>query len=231
MLISALVAEDHDLTRKGIRSLLEDRLEARVPATTGDGLEVVPLLEEHEPDLLILDLGLPHLNGLNILRKIQESGISVQVVILSMHQEDAYVSEAFDLGVSSYVLKGAPADDVVTAVRAAAAGDRYLGSGLSEEILAARSSADAESGDRYDRLTDREREVLQLTAEGYTSKEIGERLYISHRTVDKHREHVQSKLGLSGTVEMTAYAYRRGIIPDPPPLGETEDGPTNDGSA
>jgi DNA-binding NarL/FixJ family response regulator len=143
MLISALVAEDHDLTRRGIRSLLEDRLEVRVPATTGDGLEVLPLLNEHEPDVLILDLG----------------------------------------------------------------------SGLSEEILESSRSADGDAGDRYDRLTDREREVLQLTAEGYTSKEIGERLYISHRTVDKHRENIQSNLGLSGTVEMTAYAHRRGIIP------------------
>ena len=221
MLISALVAEDHDLTRRGIRSLLEDRLEARVPATTGDGLEVMPLLNEHEPDVLILDLGLPHLNGLNVLRKVQDSGLSVQIVILSMHEEDAYVSEAFELGVSSYVLKGAPTDDVIAAVRAAVAGERYLGSGLSEEILESSRSADGDAGDRYDRLTDREREVLQLTAEGYTSKEIGERLYISHRTVDKHRENIQSNLGLSGTVEMTAYAHRRGIIPSPPTL---EDG-------
>jgi DNA-binding NarL/FixJ family response regulator len=231
MLISALVAEDHDLTRRGIRSLLEDQLDARVVATTGDGLEVVPLLEEHEPDLLVLDLGLPHLNGLNILRKIQDSGLSVQVVILSMHQEDAYVSEAFDLGVSSYVLKGAPTDDVIAAVRAAVAGERYLGSGLSEEILAASRSAESGTGDRYDRLTDREREVLQLTAEGYTSKEIGERLYISHRTVDKHREHIQAKLGVSGTVEMTAYAHRRGLLPAPPPLDENAESQPDDESA
>ena len=147
MLISALVAEDHDLTRKGIRSLLEDRLGARVAA-----------------------------------------------------------------------------------VRAAFAGNRYLGSGLSEEILASRGAGEEGSGDRYDRLTDREREVLQLTAEGYTSKEIGERLYISHRTVDKHRENIQSKLGLSGTVEMTAYAYRRGIIPDPPPFADGEESQADESS-
>ena len=187
----------------------------------------MPLLEEHEPDVFILDLGLPRLNGLNVLRKIQDRGVSVQIMILSMHEEDAYVSEAFDLGVSSYVLKGAPTDDVIAAVRAAVAGERYLGSGLSEDILDANGAVEDDTGDRYDRLTDREREVLQLTAEGYTSREIGERLYISHRTVDKHREHIQSKLGLSGTVEMTAYAHRRGIIPAPPTL-EDDDRARND---
>jgi DNA-binding NarL/FixJ family response regulator len=220
MLASALIAEDHDLTRQGIRSLLENQLEARVAATTGDGLEVVPLLEEHKPDLLVLDLGLPHLTGLDILREMQERSLSPQVVVLSMHAEDAYVSDAFDLGVSAYVLKGDSTEEVIAAIRAAVAGDRYLSSRLSEEILASTRSAEGEGGDRYDRLTEREREVLHLTAEGYTSKEIGERLYISHRTVDKHREHVQAKLGLDNTVEMAAYVYRRGLIPDSPDLGD-----------
>jgi DNA-binding NarL/FixJ family response regulator len=229
MLASVLVAEDHDLTRQGIRSLLENRLDARVVATTGDGLEVVPLLEEHEPDLLVLDLGLPHLSGLEVLRTIQEKRISVQTVVLSMHGEDAYVSDAFDLGVSAYVLKGDSADEVVDAIRAAVAGDRYLSSGLSEEILDSSRSVEGGTGDRYERLTRREREVLQLTAEGYTSREIGEQLHISHRTVDKHRENVQAKLGLSGTVEMAAYAHRRGIIPDPPDLNDHSDDDGNDG--
>jgi DNA-binding NarL/FixJ family response regulator len=227
MLISAVVAEDHDLTRRGIESLLEDQLNARVPATTGDGLEVVPLLEEHTPDLLVLDLGLPGLNGLDVLRKIRDRGLSVQVVVLSMHGEDAYVSDAFDLGVSGYVLKGAPMEEVIAAVRAAAAGGRYLSSELSEEILKAAPGEGA--GDRYEQLTDREREVLQLTAEGYTSKEIGERLHISHRTVDKHRENIQGKLGLSSTVEMTAYAHQRGIIPPRPRL--EDDGAAAEGEA
>jgi DNA-binding NarL/FixJ family response regulator len=223
MLISALIADDHDLTRQGIRSLLEDRLDARVAATTGDGLEVVPLLEEHEPDLLVLDLGLPHLNGLEILRKIRDKHFSVQVVVLSMHAEDAYVSDAFDLGVSGYVLKGDSTDEVVSAIRAAVAGDRYLSSELSEEILDSPHSAEGGAGDRYDRLTGREREVLQLTAEGYTNKEIGERLHISHRTVDKHREHIKNKLGLSSTVQMAAYAHQRGLIPPQPDLDDHED--------
>ena len=220
MLISVLIAEDHDLTRKGIRSLLEDQLDARVVATTGDGLEVFSLVQEHEPDLLVLDLGLPHLNGLNVLRKIQESSQSVLVVVLSMYGEDAYVSKAFELGATGYVLKGAPLEELEEAIRAGLAGDRYLSSGLSNELLDSARSAEESPDDRLDLLTDREREVLQLTAEGYTSKEIGERLYISHRTVEKHRENVQEKLDLNNTVEMAAYAHQRGIIPTTPGLEE-----------
>jgi DNA-binding NarL/FixJ family response regulator len=231
MLVSALIAEDHDLTREGIRSLLENRLEARVAATTGDGLEVVSLLEEHNPDLLVLDLGLPHLSGLEILRTIRDRSLSVQVVVLSMHAEDAYVSDAFDLGVSAYVLKGDSTEELTAAIRAAVAGDRYLSSGLSAEVLASTRSAEGESGDRYERLTEREREVLQLTAEGYTSKEIGERLYISHRTVDKHRENIRAKLGLDSTVQMAAYAHRRGLIPTPPDLDAREGEADGDNSS
>ena len=225
MLISVVIAEDHDLTRKGIRSLLEDRLDARVAATTGDGLEVFSLVDEHNPDLLALDLGLPHLNGLDVLRKIREREVPVKVVILSMHREDAYVSEAFELGVSGYVLKGAPVEEVIEAVRAAVAGERYLSSDLSVEILDSSRSADGGTGDRYDRLTAREREVLQLTAEGYTSKEVGEELCISHRTVDKHREHVKAKLELNNTAEMAAYAHRRGLLSSQPDTEMDRDRP------
>lgn len=214
MLITALIAEDHDLTRQGIQSLLEDRLEARVVATTGDGLEIFPLVEEHDPDLLILDLGLPHLNGLDVLRKIEKSGSNVQIVVLSMHGEDAYVSNAFELGASGYVLKGAPLQELIEAIRTVVAGGKYLSNALSEELIESSHSANTDIKDRFQRLTDREREVLQLTAEGHTSREIGENLHISPRTVDKHRENIQAKLELRNVVEMAAYAHQRGLIPE-----------------
>lgn len=213
MLGTALIAEDHDLTRKGIQSLLEDRLDARVPATTGNGLDVFPLLKKHEPDLLILDLGLPHLNGLDILRKIQKNGFSVHVVVLSMHADDSHVTKAFGLGASGYVLKGAPFKELLEAIQSVLKGDRYLSSGLAKELIAPVRTADDEIKDRYERLTDREREVLQLTAEGQTSEEIGEHLYISPRTAEKHRENIREKLELRNTTEMAAYAHQRGLIP------------------
>ena len=227
MLISALVAEDHDVTRQGLRSFLTEQLEARVVATTGDGLEVVSLVKEHEPDLLVLDLGLPHLNGLDVLRRIESLHLSTKTVVLSMHGEDAYVSEAIQLGASGYVLKGSPLSELTDAIEHAMKGKTYLSQDLSEDLLTLGSSVDAESHDRFQNLTEREREVLQLTAEGYTSREIGEKLHISHRTVDKHRENVQAKLELRNIVEMAAYAYQQGLIPSPPPLvnGQKESSP------
>jgi DNA-binding NarL/FixJ family response regulator len=213
MLISAVVAEDHGVTRQGLRSLLSQKLDARVAATTGDGLEVIELVEEHEPDLLVLDLGLPHLNGLDILRRIRELSVPTRVVVLSMYSEDSYVSEALELGAQGYVLKGSPFDELVTAIRTAMTGKTYLSDDLPDALLdeATTKSPDA-TKDRYDTLTEREREILQLTAEGLTSREIGKKLFISHRTVDKHRENIQKKLELRNTVEMATYAHRRGLI-------------------
>jgi len=222
MLISALIAEDHDVTRQGLRGLLTNQLEARVDATTGDGLDVVPLVEEHEPDLLVLDLGLPHLNGLDILRRIETLSVPLKVVVLSMHGEDAYVSEAFRLGASGYVLKGSPLSELTEAIRTVMKGQTYLSSDLSDELLEPDFSSGQETQDRYQTLTEREREVLHLTAEGYTSREIGEKLYISHRTVEKHRENIQAKLELRNSVEMATYAHRRGLFPGPSSLAEDE---------
>jgi DNA-binding NarL/FixJ family response regulator len=214
MLLSALIVEDHDVTRQGLRSLLEEQLDARVVATTGDGLEAVPLLREHEPNLLVLDLGLPSLNGLDILARIEKLDLTTRVVVLSMHGEDSYVSEAFDHGASAYVLKGSPLSELMEAIQTVMRGEKYLSSELSEDLINPVKRAQNQPHDRYETLTNREREVLQLTARGYTSREIGEQLSISHRTVEKHRENIQAKLELRNAVEMTAFAHQRGLILD-----------------
>jgi DNA-binding NarL/FixJ family response regulator len=211
MLISALIVEDHDVTRQGLQHLLENQLEARVVDTTGDGLEAISLLKEHEPDLLVLDLGLPGLNGLDILRRIRSLDLPTKVVVLSMHGEDSYVTEAFQLGAQGYVLKGSPLSELTEAIQTTFKGQKYVSSDLSEDLIAT-DPAESTVDDRYQTLTDREREVLQLTAEGNTSREIGERLGISHRTVEKHRENIQAKLELRNTVEMAAYAHQRGLL-------------------
>jgi DNA-binding NarL/FixJ family response regulator len=211
MLISALIVEDHDVTRQGLQHLLEEQLEARVVDTTGDGLEAISLLEEHEPDLLVLDLGLPGLNGLDILRRIRSLKLATKVVVLSMHGEDSYVTEAFQLGARGYVLKGSPLSELTEAIQAIVRGEKYVSSDLSEDLITS-DPTESTVEDRYHTLTDREREVLQLTAEGNTSREIGERLGISHRTVEKHRENIQAKLELRNTVEMAAYAHQRGLL-------------------
>jgi len=213
MLVSALIVEDHDVTRQGLEQLVENQLKARLVGSTGDGLEAIPLLREHEPDLLILDLGLPSLNGLDILRKVQGLDIDTTVVVLSMHGDDSYVTEAFQLGAAAYVLKGSPLDELTEAIEHVMRGEKYVSSDLSENLITAEHTAD-KVRDRYQSLTDREREVLQLTAEGYTSREVGERLNISHRTVEKHRENIQEKLELRNSVEMAAYVHRRGLMQD-----------------
>jgi DNA-binding NarL/FixJ family response regulator len=214
MMLSALIVEDHDVTRQGLKSLLEEQLEARVVATTGDGMEAIPLLKEHAPDLLVLDLGLPNLNGLNILSRIERLDLATKVVVLSMHGEGSYVSEAFAHGASGYVLKGSPLEELMDAIHAVMRGEKYLSSELSEDLIDPVKRAQNKSHDRYDALTTREREILQLTAQGFTSREIGEKLAISHRTVEKHRENIQSKLDLRNAVEMTAYAHQHGLVLD-----------------
>lgn len=214
MLIRVVIAEDHVITRQGLRTLLESRVDARVAADTGDGLKVVPLVQEHAPDLLILDLGLPGLNGLDALRHLSREMPHTQVIILSMHEEDSYVIESIRLGARGYVLKGAAANELLDAVRSVVRGERYLSNALSPTLIddALDLAANA-TADRYDTLTEREREVLHLTAQGYTSREVGDRLYISHRTVEKHRQNLMAKLNLSNLAEIVQFSLRRGLLP------------------
>lgn len=215
MLISIVIAEDHGITRKGLQTTLEERLEARIAATTGDGREVLPLVQEHSPDLLVLDLGLPGLGGIEILKRINQLERPVPVVVLSMHDDDTYVVEALNHGASAYVLKGAPIGELFEAIRVAVKGDRYLSEGLPTSALFP-SDPEKQPSDRYSTLTEREREVLQLVAEGYTSNEIGGRLDISSRTVDKHRENLKSKLELHNTAQLTRFYLQRAPSPDDP---------------
>lgn len=214
---TVVVAEDHEITREGLAKVLETRLDLEVVGTTGDGLEAFSLVKTYDPDLLILDLSLPHLNGLDLLHKIRKRKLEVNVVVLSMHGASQYVQEAFNLGVSAYVLKGSPLQELLEAVDKALQDSSYVSRGvvekLSEEAASGASAADEDVP--FQTLTDRQREVLQLTAEGLTSKEIGEKLHISHRTVEKHREKIKEKLEVKTAVEMATVALRRGLISDP----------------
>lgn len=216
MMISVAIAEDHDIMRQGIGALLAHECGARIVGDTGDGLAVLPLVREHAPDVLILDLSMPGLNGLDVLRKIREHEPATRTIVLSMHSEDAYVVEALALGASGYVLKGSDADELLDAIRDVVNGKQYLSSALPAHLRDAATDA-ARVGSRYDALTDREREVLHLTAEGLTSREIGERLFISHRTVEKHRQNMMAKLELRNTAEVVQFALQRGLLPSVAP--------------
>ena len=189
----------------------EDDLEVIGQAT--DGLQVVPRVLELKPDVLVLDLMMPGLGGLEVARQMRDRAPATKVIILSMHSNDAYVVEALRNGAAGYVLKQAEARALVDAIRTVRGGTRYLSPPLSEEKLE-RWEIDAKAApfDPYDTLSTREREVLQLAAEGLTSAEIGGRLTIGKRTVETHRANLQRKLGVKTQADLVRFAVKKGLV-------------------
>ena len=211
---SILLADDHRIVRQGLRALLEAEVDLHLAGETGDGLEAVQLAEQLQPDVIVLDLMMPGLNGLEATRRIKSCCPKTHIVILSMHTDEGYVLEALRNGASGYVLKDSSADDLVRAVREVVAGRRYLSPPLSERAIEAYTrKAQETSLDAYEKLTNREREVLHLAAEGHSSTEIAERLSISSRTVETHRANMMRKLDLRSQTDLIRYALKRGIIP------------------
>jgi two-component system, NarL family, response regulator NreC len=211
--LTIVLADDHQVVRSGLRSLLEAELGARIVAEASDGLEALRLVERLQPDILIVDLMMPGLGGLEVARRVQQHVPHMRVIILSMHAAESYVREALHAGAIGYVLKEAPAAEVVQAVRAAADGRRFLSPALSERLIDAYiQQSSATTDDPYDLLTDREREVLYLAALGHTAPEIAERLVLSVRTVENYRAGVLRKLDLRNQTDLVRYAIKRGII-------------------
>jgi len=208
-----LLADDHQVIIDGLKVLLsrEDDLEVVGQAT--DGLQVLPRVLELKPDVLVLDLMMPGLNGLEVARQMRDRAPSTRVIVLSMHSNDAYVVEALRNGAAGYVLKQAEARALVDAIRTVRGGARYLSPPLSEQKLE-RWEQDAKAApfDPYDTLSTREREVLQLAAEGLTSAAIGERLSIGKRTVETHRANLQRKLGVKTQADLVRFAVKKGLI-------------------
>jgi DNA-binding NarL/FixJ family response regulator len=197
-----------------MKALLEGEPDCEVVGEAGDGLEMLRLAERLQPDVVVLDLIMPGLNGLDALPALAQRSPRTRVVVLSMHADESFVQQALKSGATGYALKGSEPEMLVQAVREAAAGRRYLSPPLSERAVEAYVEK-AQTGpvDPHERLTPREREVLQLTAEGHTSAETGRRLSISPRTVEMHRGNLMYKLGLRTQSDLIRYAIRRGIIP------------------
>ncbi len=209
-----VLADDHHIVRQGLRALLEGQPDFQLVGEAGDGLEAIQLTERLKPDVLIIDLMMPSLNGLEATRQLGQRSPHTRVVILSMHANEAYVLEALRNGAAGYVLKDSSAADLVQAVREVIAGRRYLSSPLSERAIAAYiQKASDVATDPYEMLTNREREVLHLAAEGYTNAEIADQLSISPRTAETHRANLMHKLGLHTHTDLIRYALRRGILP------------------
>jgi DNA-binding NarL/FixJ family response regulator len=209
-----VLADDHLLVREGLRALLEVEHDLKVVGEAGDGIEAVSHVEHLNPKILILDLMMPGLNGLDVLKQIKRRSPDTKVVILSMYANEGYVLEALSSGASAYVLKDSSSADLVLAVREAAAGRKYLSPPLSARAIEAyQEKAKAATLDRYETLTSREREVLHLAAEGRTNTEIAGRLGISSRTAETHRSNLMHKLDLHTQADLIRFALRRGIIP------------------
>jgi two-component system response regulator NreC len=211
---SIVLADDHQVVRQGLRALLEAEPDFSLVGEAGDGLETAQLIERLEPDVLIIDLMMPNLNGLEVTRQVSQRWPRTRVVILSMHANEAYVLEALRNGAAGYVLKDSSAADLVKAVREVVAGRRYLSPPLSERAIEAYlHKAQSAELDPYETLTTREREVLHLAAEGHSNAEIAARLSISPRTAETHRANMMRKLNLHTQTDLIRYALRRGILP------------------
>ncbi len=209
-----LLADDHNIVRQGLRALLQSEPHFRLVGEASDGIEAVRLAERLKPDVLITDVMMPGLNGLEVARQVSRSLPNTRIIILSMYTNDAYVIEAFKNGALGYVLKDSEASDLIQAVKEVINGNRYLSPPLSERALELYiQKLESAPSDPYELLTTREREVLQLVAEGKTSAEIANRLFISPRTAEGHRANLMRKLGLQTNADLIRFALKRGILP------------------
>jgi two-component system, NarL family, response regulator NreC len=200
--------------RHGLRKILEDRRDWEVVAEAGDGREAVKKVLELEPDVAVLDIGMPRLNGIEATRQIVKRSQGARVLILSMHSDEAYITQALQAGAKGYLLKDSADVDLIRAVTDVAAGRSFFSPAVAKVMLDdyVRHLADKGIVDRYDALSEREREVFQLIAEGHSNKEIADLLSISPATVETHRGHIFQKLDLHNTAEVVLYAVRRGVI-------------------
>jgi len=213
MAISILLADDHEIFRQGLRLLLENQPDIKVVGHAVDGLEAVAQAERLHPDVVVVDMLMPGLTGMDVTRQIKQRMPQCHVVILSMYDDESYVLNALREGASCYVLKESSADDLVQAVRAAFAGHRYLSPSLNERVIQTYiTQTHTKETDTYATLTNREREVLHLAAQGCTGPEIARRLSISPRTIETHRANLMHKLGLHSLMELVEYARKHKII-------------------
>jgi DNA-binding NarL/FixJ family response regulator len=214
MSIAIVLADDHPVVRQGLRGSLEAEPDFAIVAEAADGLETVRLVERLQPDVLVLDLMMPGLSGLDVLPIVRQRSPQTRIVVFSMYANEDFVLQALKNGASAYVLKGSDPAQVAEAVRRAAAGRRYFSPAISERAFEAyQEKAESSPPDPHDLLTPRERQALQLAAEGHSSAEIAGRLSISPRTAEMHRGNAMRKLGLKTQAELIRYAIRRGMIP------------------
>jgi DNA-binding NarL/FixJ family response regulator len=205
-----LIADDHPILAEGVRGLLEPEFE--VIGVVADGRELIAAAKEQVPDVIVADITMPLLNGIEAAVQLRDAGVKAKVVFLTQHRDVAYARRAVEAGAAGYVLKHSVSSELVTAIRDALQGQTYITPLIVGELLQSYRAGDAVSRDATQRLTARQREVLQLVAEGCTAKDIAAELNISVRTAEAHRAHILEALELRNTAELVQYAIRNGII-------------------
>lgn len=211
-MISVLVADDHGIVREGLRRLLEAETDLEVVGEARDGREVLQRVEELKPHIVVLDISMPRLGGLETLERLRANHPEVKVILLSVHGDASFIQSAISLGADGYVLKNGRAAEIVTAIRAVTKGGSYFSPVVAREIVEQLRTPHTRSQEPFSILSTREREVLHLIAEGMSAKEVATELSISTKTVEAHRTSLMRKLGVRKATELVRYALRHGLI-------------------
>ena len=209
-----VIAEDHKILREGLKSLLRTIEDLEIVGEAADGLEAIRCVENYHPDILLLDLSMPKMNGISVIRDLKGRFPETKILVLTIHESEDYILESFRSGLDGYCLKDANCSELVIAIRSVLDGKTYLSPSISEKVLAGflddRKTLKTHSS--WDMITEREREVLKLVGEGYKNKEISDYLCISMKTVEKHRSNIMRKLDVHTSSALTAIAFEKGLV-------------------
>jgi DNA-binding NarL/FixJ family response regulator len=208
------IAEDHTILREGLRALLISEPDFNVVCEAGDGRDAIQCVEEHQPDLILMDLSMPRMNGLEAIKEIKKRSRATMVIALTVHKSEEYILATLQAGADGYVLKDTTHAELVSAIRHVLSGKRYLSPGVSEKVIEGylEEKRIVKTRTAWDTLTKREREILKLIAEGYKNKEIADYLCVSLKTVEKHRTNLMKKLDIHNVATLTAFAMKKGLV-------------------
>ncbi len=212
-----VIAEDHKILREGLKALFKDNGDIEVVAEAGDGMEAIRCVEKLKPDLLLLDLSMPRMGGISVLKDIQSRFPETKVLVLTIHESEEYILEGFQSGASGYCLKDAGRAELMTAIEKVLDGKSYISPGIADKVLEGylEDRRRLKTHSSWDTITQREKEVLKLVGEGYQNKEIGDYLCISVKTVEKHRSNIMQKLDVHNASALTALAIEKGLVTGP----------------
>lgn len=211
-MVRILIADDHDIIRAGINNILRNQLAYKVVAEAVNGEEALDKVEKLKPDILLLDISMPKISGLDVIARIKRASPNTKIIIITVHTADAYIMKALKAGVKGYLVKGNAAEDLLPALRRVVDGKVYLSSAVSSYLIDKIQGKEPQEALKKEILTSREQEILRLVVEGKTAKEIADTLYISPRTVENYKNNLMKKLGLNKTSDLIKYAIKHKIV-------------------